>query len=1053
MDISDFDPSLLMNYWEHEDDSAHGGTVVAGGGGGDSKSSSSSNNDNGNHPHVNDGSQQQQQPPLSTVATAAAVVAPPQSQAESSSTCAAATTAASSTTMAATTAAGGGGASSTVEPAASYFLNQVHNHPLAMTSMSSCPPYATTTMIMHNDHGSNQQGSHQGNSHQGTTANNSMVMHNDHGNQGNQNHQGGNSNNQGSNNNQGGGGAAQIVVNQGVRVNDAAAPTNVAAAVSVVATTGGGGSPNATNTSNGMTGSTKSGSGPLSYPLLPSAHTNTHPQPQSFLPLNAAGQANANSSMFNFPSIITNTTGSHTNVANAANTNTNGSATSNGNNATNTNNNNNSNATWSTHLSELTSNFLASNKAAAGCPALGAATTSSSSLHGNLHGHVPAPLHFGMTVNGFHPQVNAQVNHVGGAKVHSQAVTNSNTTNSIDVKHVQQQLLANAATASTTSTTASAVPHHRAPANNDTHHHHGANDTATSTAGGSTTHQRTTRDRNVREQNRAKKITQLITELKENMEEGGWKEEMKSKYQTLSQCQEYMEHLQRSHKAKEAEIEHTKKLLEEKNAMTLEAQSEEARSYVGLEYNDPPESVMSGLTDSTARSTSSGGGELNDEESSSTMSSSGDSQDVGGSATNKKRTKSSSVNSTLPPPLLPNKKSRTTKSRGKKRKNKQGVKEQEPSSTAETSSMSEDDDCEDESTPRGKNISFDKTSSCVSDMTDSHRSSTDGNGISKGEGSTSSISSTAAVVRGVGSSQVTESRSRHTTHSRLRLREQEQRNLPAVKEDSNGMNSKKKRRGFHYDYREVFLKSNVPQLIATLSGRIVVWNKFFLTATGLSERDAKRLTIFSIVQSNQLSKLYKMVARALAADEKSSNSSSSSGGGPSSSPSSNNNSTSGSSTTKSNGVRTTTNTNTDSNEEEWQAITLKCIPFHQSHNKNSNNDPSSKTKKKKQKRATTSSTTATTSTSTHHPHPLYITVALMEDQNRDQRCFHCILTDCPGTNEGKLGSVTPELFSMLFTPSSSAKKKNTVVGAAATMVTTTKTEEEEGHCGDDGMEL
>jgi len=440
-------------------------------------------------------------------------------------------------------------------------------------------------------------------------------------------------------------------------------------------------------------------------------------------------------------------------------------------------------------------------------------------------------------------------------------------------------------------------------------------------------------------------------------------------------------------------------------------------------------------------------------------SSSGDSQNVG-SITNKKQKKSSSVNSTLPPQLLPNKKLRTTKSRSEKRKNKRGVKQQEPSSTAETSSMSEGGDCEDESNPRGTNISFDKTSYCVSDMTDSHRSSIDGNvtggganGISKGEGSTSSISSTVAVVRGVGSSQITESRSRHTNNSRLRSREKEQRNLPAVKEESNGTNPKKKRRGFHYDYREVFLKSNVPQLIATLSGRIVVWNKFFLTATGLSERDAKRLTIFSIVQSNQLSKLYKMVARALAADEKSSNSSSSSGGGPSSSPSSNNNSTSGSSTTKSNGVRTTTNTNTDSNEEEWQAITLKCIPFHQSHNKNSNNDPSSKTKKKKQKRATTSSTTATTSTSTHHPHPLYITVALMEDQNRDQRCFHCILTDCPGTNEGKLGSVTPELFSMLFTPSSSAKKKNTVVGAAATMVTTTKTEEEEGHCGDDGMEL
>ena len=62
-----------------------------------------------------------------------------------------------------------------------------------------------------------------------------------------------------------------------------------------------------------------------------------------------------------------------------------------------------------------------------------------------------------------------------------------------------------------------------------------------------------------------------------------------------------MEYLQRSHKAKEAKIEHTKKLLEEKNAMMPEDQSEETRSDFGSEDNDPPESVTSGLTDSTSR--------------------------------------------------------------------------------------------------------------------------------------------------------------------------------------------------------------------------------------------------------------------------------------------------------------------------------------------------------------------------------------------------------------------------------------------------------------------
>jgi len=294
-------------------------------------------------------------------------------------------------------------------------------------------------------------------------------------------------------------------------------------------------------------------------------------------------------------------------------------------------------------------------------------------------------------------------------------------------------------------------------------------------------------------------------------------------------------------------------------------------------------------------------------------------------------------------------------------------------------------------------------------------------------------------------------RSRHNSHR------SKKRDLPAIKEEKpkggggGGVNvkkqvviscaaspnavHKKKRRRFHYDYREVFLKSNVPQLIATLSGRIVVWNEFFLMATGLSERDAKRLTIFGIVQSNQLSNLYKMVARALAADERSS----SSGGSTSASSSTNNRDIEPSpAIAKSDGRMATTG----SNEEEWQAITLKCVPFPQS-NKNSNNDA----KKKKQKRANAATSLASASV-THHPHPLFITVALMEDEDRDQRCFHCILTDCcppaSTTNGGKLGSVTPELFAMLFTPSSAKNKKKAISG---TSIMKKVKKEEEANCG------
>jgi hypothetical protein len=158
-------------------------------------------------------------------------------------------------------------------------------------------------------------------------------------------------------------------------------------------------------------------------------------------------------------------------------------------------------------------------------------------------------------------------------------------------------------------------------------------------------------------------------------------------------------------------------------------------------------------------------------------------------------------------------------------------------------------------------------------------------------------------------------------------------------------------------------------LYAPMSG-----NEFFLRATGLSEREAKRLTIFSIVLPSELSNLYKMVARALA--EKSDTSM----------------------------CATTVDTGGNSSgTEEWQAITLKCIPFP--------NDPIlSKT-----------SLNTFTPTAARGPHSLSITVALMKDVNRDQRCFHCILTDCPGSN-GRLGSVTPELFAKLFIPNGTKTK-------------------------------
>ena len=82
---------------------------------------------------------------------------------------------------------------------------------------------------------------------------------------------------------------------------------------------------------------------------------------------------------------------------------------------------------------------------------------------------------------------------------------------------------------------------------------------------------------------------------------------------------------------------------------------------------------------------------------------------------------------------------------------------------------------------------------------------------------------------------------------------------------------------------------------------------------------------------------------------------------------------------------------------EWpEAITLSCASFP--------ND----------KAASSSATSA-------GREQLYITVALMEDDNRDHRCFHCILTNCQAN--GKVGSLmTENLFAKLFAPDKLKKK-------------------------------
>lgn len=171
----------------------------------------------------------------------------------------------------------------------------------------------------------------------------------------------------------------------------------------------------------------------------------------------------------------------------------------------------------------------------------------------------------------------------------------------------------------------------------------------------------------------------------------------------------------------------------------------------------------------------------------------------------------------------------------------------------------------------GKNISIGKMSSSLSDITDSNRGSSDGQAGSGSSGSNpvkaafdlsllaqednnsdsktdSSISSTAAVVSGVGSN---EHDHRDTAIIFTQSRKRKQREKTSMED------------GFQLSYQEVFLASNVPQLIATPAGRIVACNDFFFRVTGLTPTDVKKITIFSMVQVDQLSTLFDLVAESL----------------------------------------------------------------------------------------------------------------------------------------------------------------------------------------------
>ena len=176
------------------------------------------------------------------------------------------------------------------------------------------------------------------------------------------------------------------------------------------------------------------------------------------------------------------------------------------------------NSPYADHLRELTANFRNN-----------PSTTNTMNA---------SQAHYGMAVNGFHPQVNAQVNHVlplsgnyGGMIGNSGVAVTLPTSSSTTTNQAAKTLTA----AESSGTIKTSNKKSKGGVSSGRKRNASATTVTTMNAATDGQHTRNSRERNEREQVRAQKITQLISELRVNMQQGGWQEEMKSKYQTLSQ--------------------------------------------------------------------------------------------------------------------------------------------------------------------------------------------------------------------------------------------------------------------------------------------------------------------------------------------------------------------------------------------------------------------------------------------------------------------------------------------------------------------------------------
>lgn len=543
----------------------------------------------------------------------------------------------------------------------------------------------------------------------------------------------------------------------------------------------------------------------------------------------------------------------------------------------------------------------------------------------NLHNIAIVPddnsYHYGMAANGFHPQLNAQTN------PQNLPILSSNGSLACQQQNQNPPTTAAAGTAMTQPSPTHVVL----------------------LDGRQKDKAKPGNERNEREQQRAQKITELIDKLRTTMLNDGWKQhEMKSKYQTLSTCASYIKHLIEEKKKKEAAVEAAKADLAIKE-QKLERDKKILEDKALQDSRSDPESVTSSLTASSefrssaecvaiSKSSGENSNDNNDENENIKKEDDG----VGGDGLDS--TTSGGQECTTRRPDVKN----------------ISVDKMSSSVSEMTDNNASSKACSGSATTSGDekvdSLNY-SDPSCTEDVKGRRDSSSIPNECVDNKSEPSSISSTAAVFSG------STSRERDHLHSDVVIKGSRDRKRRHVKEKTS------LEADFELNYQEVFLSSNIPQLIATQTGRIVTCNDFFRRATGLNDEDIQRITIFSIVQHSKLPMLFELVATSV---RRSINSTSI-----------------GSSVVSDLSVGLSSDSSLNKGKcTECKSITLPCVPF-----------------PKGVKPGDDEETLL---------NPLYMTVTFMSDDNPRNRCIHCLLTDAVPGEGGNIGSITPKVLKKMF---------------------------------------